>query len=126
MKRLWIGVVLMALLLAGGIWEFRWLETTYKPAAAAIEQAEEMAQNRDLDGAAALTRSVQRTWNTKKHIAAAFVPHDMIDEIEGLFARLELYQAGGDAAAYAVSCTQLSMLLDALGNVYTPTWWNLL
>ncbi len=126
MKRLWIGVALMALLLSGGIWEFRWLETTYKPAAAAMEQAENMAQDRDLDGAAALTRSVQRTWNAKKHIAAAFVPHDIIDEIECLFAQLELYQIGGDTTAYAVGCTQLSMLLAALGEVHIPTWWNFL
>lgn len=126
MKRLWMGVALMALLLAGGIWEFWWLEATYEPAAQTMEQAEDLALQQDLVGASELTQSVRRTWNAQKHITAAFVPHDTIEGVDSLFAQLELYHATQDCAAYATSCTRLSVMLDALGNGHCLTWWNLL
>ncbi len=124
MKRLWIGVALMVLLLTGSIWEFRRLENTYRPASEQMAQAVQMAQQKNLDGAAALTRAVESAWDEHKHLTAAFAVHDSMDEIESLFAELRSYYAAGDEAGYAVICAQLSTLLDTLANSHSLTWWN--
>ena len=122
MKRLWIGVGLMIVLLAAGIWEARRMENIYLPAAQEMEAAGDLARTGDFDGARAAAEQVQARVEQQKHLTAALTDHETLEEIDGLFSRLENCE---DQEDYASTCGWIAAQLEHLGQIHSLTWWNL-
>lgn len=126
MKRGWIGFVLLVVLLLGGClstWQMvRW----HSPLEERMEQAAQRALSSDWDGAMTLSQRVKRDWEEHWHAAAAFADHGPMEQIDALFARLEVYEQERVALAYAVLCRELARELAAMGDAHIPNWWNLL
>ena len=92
----------------------------------ALEQAAEAALSEDWETAEALAEQTGVRWVQHRKRAAAFADHEPMEEIDALFAQLEVYRSAQDAVSFAAVCKLLSCQLQALGDAHIPTWWNLL
>lgn len=71
-------------------------------------------------------RHAREAWEKNWHLSAALSDHEPMEEVDALFAELEVYRATRDIEAVAAVCAQLSSAIDALGDAHECTWWNLL
>lgn len=126
MKRGWIGFALLLLLLAGGAASSWTLVKQQEPMEGYMEQAAGYALAADWENAEALTQWVRGQWQLHRKFTAAFADHGPMEEIDGLFAQLEVYRTAGETIPYAAVCAELSCQLRAMGEAHIPSWWNLL
>ena len=126
MTRSKIGAWLLAVLLVtGGIssWGMIWLSTPIEEAAdAAVEAAlaENWEETEELMGQA------RTRWEKYHNFCAAFADHEPMENINGLFAQLEVYARRRDSQGFAAICAQLSEDIRAIGEAHSLKWWNLL
>lgn len=126
MKRGWIGVVLLLALLAGGVLSVWLMVELHDPLEGILEQAAEAALASRWERAEVLSREAQTRWEENWHVSAAFSDHAPMEEIDGLFAQLEVYRGLQDAASFAALCRELAREMKAMGEAHVPNWWNLL
>ena len=126
MKRIWIGVVLLGVLLLGGIGTGEFMEQAHIPVARDVQQAGELVLRGQWELAQALVKRGQDRWEEKWPVTAAIADHEPMDEIDALFAQLETYEKTRDPAAYSAICAHLGSLLEALSQGHRCKWWNLM
>ena len=126
MKRIWIGVGILAVLLVLGIWVAEVMENSHHPGARDLRRASELVLEEEWAAAEALTRRARSKWQGAWRFSAALADHEPMDQIDGLFAELKVYAAARDETAYGGTCAHLAELLEAMGHAHGFTWWNLL
>lgn len=126
MKRCWIGLGLLIVLLAGSIAVTWRMGRCHEPMTEAVTQAAERALDGDWGNALSLTEKARASWEKSWGISAAFADHEPMEEINGLFAELEVYAKARDGTGYAAVCAQLRTALEAMGEAHGFVWWNLL
>lgn len=126
MKRGWMGVALLLVLLISGVLSAWWLSHQMQPMGEAMEEAVESVMEGNWDTARALTRRTKEKWQRNWHLTAVFADHAPMEEIDALFARLAVYEKERNRAAYGAICAELSLELEALGDDHVPSWWNIL
>ena len=126
MKRLWIGLGILLLLLALGIGVTKGMETIHTPICEQLRRAEAAAAEQDWAEADALSDAARQRWQTWHRFTAAFADHVPMDEIDSLFAELAVYARARDKDHFCAICAQLSQLVRAMAESHSPTWWNLL
>ena len=126
MNRLWLGIVLMATLLAAGIWVGSYMNTTGTAISSTLYSAAAAALSGDWQAASGLAETARNQWDAAWHRIAAMADHAPMDEIDGLFAQLRRYQETGVIADFAAYCSRISQLITAVGEAHSFNWWNLL
>lgn len=126
MKRGILGAALLAVLLFAGILSSRSLGNTFMPMEETLQQAALAAQEEDWQTAEDLTRQVFRQWERSRFLTAVLTDHGPLEQIDALFARLEVYGRAGNATAYAALCARLAQELSDLGIEQILSWQNLL
>lgn len=126
MNRFWLGITLAAVLLVAGIWVGSYMNTTGNGICDTLEDAAEEALSGDWQTAADLVTSAQNNWDTVWHTVAAVADHAPMDEIDGLFAQLNIYAQSQDRWEFAAYCHRISQLVLAVGEAHSFNWWNLL
>ena len=112
MKRFFIGAALLSVLLLGGILITGKLSTQFAP----------MAENLHRAAQAAGEGQWQQRWNP----FAVVFDHEPMEQIDGQFARLEVYAQAENTIAFSALCARLSRELSSLGEEQKITWWNFL
>ena len=125
MKRMWIGAALLAALLISGILVTEFMERTHGPNAEDLEQAAALAMEGSWDRAEALTAKVRKSWQKRLPLTAAFVDHEPIEEIEGLFAKIDVCARERNRLDFSSACAYLSQLMEALGESHSLNLRNL-
>ena len=126
MKRIWIGIVLLGLLLIGGIGTGEFMEQAHDPVARDVRQAGEVVLRDQWELAQALVKRAQDRWEEKWPVTAAIADHEPMDEIDALFAQLKTYAAAKEEIAYSAACAHLASLLEAMSHSHSCNWWNLM
>lgn len=126
MRRFWIGVGLLAVLLAAGMWTGSRMRRTHMPCVADLENAAACAMAEDWTAAGALSGRAKEGWQNSWHLSASMANHQRMDEIDALFEELEIYRAREETSAYCAGCMYLAELLRDLGESFRLSWWNLL
>lgn len=126
MKRIWIGIGLLAVLLISGIWAAESMERSHLPGAKDLRRAAELVLEEDWSQAEALTGRAREKWEEKWRVTASIADHEPMDEIDGMFAELKTYASIRDEVAYSGTCAHLAELLEAMGHAHTFNWWNFL
>ena len=126
MKRIWIGIILLTILLMAGFWISGFMTQAHKPVAQDIRRAGNLALADQWDSAQILVQQSQAQWKKKWPVTAAIADHEPMDEIDALFAQLDTYAAARDGIGYSAVCAHLSSLLDAISHSHRLTWWNLM
>lgn len=126
MKRLWIGVVLLVLLLAGSLFLLDFSSRFYKDFSVSIEQAGSFALAGDWTNALEHARLCQKKWEKKQHFLAAFTDHEPIEQLDTLFSQLEIYGKDRLPVEFACVCRQLYHLVEAIDESHSLKWWTIL
>lgn len=109
MKRLWVGILLLLVLLAGTLTVTVAMDRIYVPMVEALEAG-------DLEAA-------EERYGRWRQLTAAFADHGPMEEMDALFARAEVC---GDEQERRALCAELAQRAKAMSNAHSPTWWNLL
>ncbi len=126
MRRLWLGLgILCALLILCGSVSLA-MERIHGPISRDLEAAVQAAQAEDWSKAKALTESARARWDIYWYFTAAVADHTPMEELDGLFAELDIYLQEQEMPHFAATCSHLSQLAEAMADSHTPSWWNLL
>ena len=126
MKRLWIGVLILFLLLGAGVGITVFANTLHTGISEDLKQAADAALAGDWDTAQRLTLKARGDWEAHRNITAAIADHEPMEEIDSLFSRLEVYLKTRQPIAFSSCCTSLSVFTQAIGESQAINWWSLL
>ena len=126
MRRMWIGIGLLALVLVGGIWASEWMGNTHEEMARDLDRAAELAMTDRWEEAVLKLIRAEEKWQKKRPVTAAFADHEPLEEIDGLFARLKIFAAGEKRTDFSAACAHLARQLEALGDSHSFSLSNLL
>lgn len=126
MKRCWIGVVCLVLLLMGGLYVDRVMGRSHAPVSQDLDRAAECAMAEDWTGAEAFTDRARENWEKNWHFSAAFADHEPMENIDALFSRLTVFAAAREKEEFGALCRELSRQVKAMGDAHDLKWWNLL
>lgn len=126
MGRFWLGAGILIILLALGLWVMGIMQAKQSPISQKLEQAAEAALSGEELQAESLSRQALSLWKSGWHGAASVSDHSPMDEIDSLFAQLEVYRQSNAPMLFAACCQQIASLVDALAEAHSLSWWNLL
>lgn len=126
MKRSWIGLGLLVVLLAASIVVTWGMAEIHDPVEADLKQAAECAILGDWVNADRFFRQAKGRWEKWEHVRACFADHTPVEEIDGGMALLEVYCYAQEDAAFAAECCRLARQIAAVGEAHGLVWWNVL
>lgn len=126
MKRLWIGIVILVILLALGIGTTLFAIRTHRHISQQLEQASEAALRGKWEEACHLALQAKEQWEHFRHATAAIADHEPMEEIDNLFSQLEVYRVTRQQIPFSTCCASLSVLTNAIGESHAINWWSLL
>ena len=126
MSRSILGFALLLILLLGGIFVEKEMEVRHRPVARMLEVSADSAGEGDWEEAQSLSRTAAARWNRAWSFSASFADHQPMEEIDGLFARLEVFARERDAGEFAALCRELARRVDAMADAHTLNLRNLL
>jgi len=125
-KRCRFGLgLLLVLLILGGVSSWG-MEKGLEPMTETIQQAGNAALREDWDAAREISAEVKDEWEKRFPYFASMSDHEPMENINGLFAQLEVYGISRDPQNFAAVCAQLSRDLEAMGEAHALKWWNIL
>ena len=125
-RRFWIGVGTLCVFLAAGLGITWGMEKIHEPAAQTLSRAAQTAMDGDMEQASALARQAHDRWEHYWNLTASVADHSPMDDIDSLFAEMEIYAQAGEQNHFAACCAQLSKLLGSMSDAHAFSWWNML
>lgn len=126
MKRLWIGVVLLAALLLAGILMTGAFRLYFRSLSQNLDLAAAAAMKEDWVKAEEGTAQAKKAWERKRNLIAAVADHEPVEEMDNLFAQLEFAGAQQETYEFTALCCQVASLAKAFVDSQSIQWWNLL
>ena len=126
MKRGWLGVATLLIFLALGFMTAEAMENAHRPTQVLLEQAANATLSGEFDRGVALGMEAKSRWERHWNGTAAVADHSPMDDVDALFAEMEIYAKAGEAPHFAACCQELSRRLQAMAEAHTFRWWNVL
>ncbi len=126
MRRLILGIGILALLLAVSSLVSWAMDVIYTPMAQDLEAATLAAEHGDWAKTKALTDRAKARWERYWYFTAAFADHTPMDELDSMFGELEVYLQANEMPHFSVTSRHLSLLAVAMADSQRPAWWNFL
>lgn len=126
MARGWFGVGILVVFLILGIVIAGEMDDAHLPTGELLTQAAEMTVNGDFEGAVALGIEAKARWDKQWTGTAAVADHSPMDEVDALFAEMEIYAQTGEAPHFAACCKELAQRVQSVADAHRFSWWNLL
>ena len=126
MKRFFLGLLILTMLLCGSLLIHRSLHYIHAPIADDLEQAAHAALREDWGKALSFARRASDRWHQFHRFTAAFADHTPMDELDQLFAQLPFFAHQRENPHFSALCQDLSTLARAMAESQRLSWWNLL
>ena len=126
MKRLWIGVGFLVVMLTLAIFLTALFDRIHTPLSEDLQKAADLAMVQDWEKATALTRQARADWLEHRELIAAVADHEPLEKMEYLLGELEVYAQMRRTADFSAVCVELAALADAMLESQSLTWWNFL
>ena len=126
MKRGWLGAGILAVFLALGLTVSALACKAHQPTKDLLEQAAEKALSGDFQGGIALGMEAKARWERQWNGTASIADHSPMDEVDALFAEMEIYARTGEQPHFAACCKELSARVEAIADAHKFSWWNVL
>ncbi len=126
MRRLWIGVSFLVVILTAGIVLTVAFVRIHRPLSQDLRQASQLAMEGAWEKATALTEQARADWMQYREMIAAVADHEPLEEMERLLEQLQVYAQQRRTADFASRCVELASLADAMLESQQLTWWNFL
>lgn len=125
-RRFYLGVGLLVLLLIAGLFGAWVIKNAQAPIAKELDKAALAAVEGDLDSGILLAKHAKNAWQNRWRAVAAVADHTPMDDIDALFAELEVYARAGEDVHFAACCSQLASLLRTVAQAHQLSWWNVM
>lgn len=126
MKRLYIGIGFLAVLLAVGIGITVAFARLHEPLAEELQAAVELAEAGDWEQTEQLMAKLRSHWERCRNFTAAVADHEPLEEMEALLAQLEVYARHRDGPNFSAAASALARMAAAMAESQSLTWWNFL
>lgn len=126
MKRLWIGVGILGVLLAAGVTVLCIGHHFYEDISKDLETAGESAMAENWEEANKRAEAARDIWNRYRRLWASFSDHEPVEKMETLFSQLEIYRKRQLEVSFAETCTEISHLAQAIEESHNLRWWSIL
>lgn len=126
MKRLWIGVAVLLVLLAAGAGLSYGVVRLHDEIYRELSEAAQEVRRGDLDAALQRGEAARLIWQRWRHFSASLSDHEPLEEMDSLFEELSLYSDLELPVDYAAICLRLAELSRAVSESHSLTWWNFL
>ncbi len=126
MKRFWIGILVLSLLLVSGWAVAFFIERCHEPISRDLAQAAQIASDGQLEQAIRLAEHAHAEWLRCRDFTAAFADHSVLEQIDAIFAEIQVYAAAEDSLSFSAACAHLAELSKAVAESHCPKWQNLL
>lgn len=126
MKRFWIGIVFLILLLSFGLTMTCFSRDFCVPFSQGMADAAAAAQAGNWEDATEKVLQCRIRWEKRQHFLAAFTDHEPIEQIDALFSQLDIYGKNRSATDFSVICQQLRHWAQAIDESHGLKWWSLL
>ena len=126
MKRFWIGIGLLVAILLVSSWTTDRLSEMHSAVSEDLDRSAQAAQDDRWEAADALAANARDRWEKGWKFTAALADHTVLDEIDGMFAKAEVYRKNRNAVEYAAICGMVSNQIEALQEGHKLNWWNLM
>lgn len=126
MKRFWLGIGILVVLLVLGLWVQLGMAALYRPVTQELEAAAQAALEEQWPQALRLAEGVSSRWERYRGVTSSVADHTPMDEVDMLLAELEIYGQAREAPHFAACCSQLSRMLEAIAQAHGLNLWNLL
>ena len=125
-RRFWYGLGILVFFFALGLLTAWGMENMHQPVTGTLEQAAQAALDGDVEQGIALVQTAKADWQHHRDLTAAMADHAPMEEIDSLFAQVEVYARSEKTVDFAAYCTRLARLVEAVGEAHALTWQNLL
>ena len=122
-RRFYLGVGILLIILILGLFTQWVMEKCQQPPALLLEQA---AQAEDLQTGTELAQQAKAMWHRRWKGVAAVADHSPMDEIDTLFAEMEVYARTEEKPHFAACCSELARRVQAMADAHAFSWWNVL
>ena len=126
MKRLWLGVIFLLLLLIAGIWQTIALSEIHGSLSENFSAAASAAAEHNWEKADAFAEKACVQWGKHRRISAAFTDHEPLEQMESLISELQTCAKFSLREDFALICIRLSQIAQAIGESFQLTWWSIL
>ena len=126
MRRLWIGVGVLVVMLAVAICLTAAFDRIHTPLSEEIKQASQLAMAGEWEKATALTRQARADWKNYRELIAAVADHEPLEKMEYLLDQLLVYGQLHRRADFAAICVEVAALAEAMLESQSLSWWNFL
>ncbi len=126
MKRLYIGICVLALLLAIGLFISFAMNRMYAPITTLLEDAVAATLREDFSNAKEKAEKAKALWETYKNATATVADHTPMEDIDHLFAEMDIYAKTEELPHFAACCAQLAVMIGDMGDAHKLNLWNLL
>ena len=126
MNRLWIGIGLLVILLGMGLGLLWGSHVFFTEFSENVEQAGHLAMSGNWQAAGQKVAKSKAQWDRFHNFWSAFTDHEPMEQMENLFAQLELYQSQQMEIDFSAVCRSLSHMARAIQESHGVKWWSIL
>lgn len=126
MKRGWLGVALLIVLLIAGVVIQLGMDSLHRQSVQTLEQAAEASLAENWEQAETLALQARESWYSCYRLTASVADHAPMDEIDRLYGELLVYLRQRETVHFAATCAQLARMTHAMGEAHRFSFGNLL
>lgn len=126
MNRLWLGIGILLVLLALGLFCLAATEDFHTGVTRDLASAAEAAGAGEWHRAQVLFFQAKDTWERARSRNAAITDHAPMEEIDRFFAQGTVYAQQQARTEFCACCNALSVLVEAVAEAQGLSWWSLL
>ena len=121
-----VGLGILLALLAAGLFSSWEMSSAHYSISRQVEDAAWFALSEDWEAARTAAAAAENQWEEHRDLSSLLADHTPMEQIDALFARMDMYSAARDTAEFAAACGELSRYVKAMGDAHRLTWQNLL
>lgn len=121
-----VGLVLLAGLLLTGLLSSWDMGKTHRDISGYLEDAAWFALGSDWENARIAAAAAEDRWESHRDLSSLLADHTPMEEIDALFAKVNICSAARRKEDFAVLCAELSRKMEAMGEAHQLSWQNLL
>lgn len=126
MKRSIFGVGMLGFLLVACLLAQNRMAAAHSPTAKLVEKAGQLALAEDWEGAETAFRQAAQRWQDCRSLTASLADHTPMEDVEGLFAQLEIFAEQQETTQFAALCRELAGRVEAMADAHVMSLWNVL
>lgn len=126
MGRFWFGTGLLVVIFALSWLLGSGISKAGEESIVPLETATAAALAEDWAGASEHRAAAATHWQKVRPFAAALCRHEPVEQIDLLFAQLEVYEHSKSGPEFAATATGIAQTLETLPVSHRFHWWNLL